>query len=705
MNQGLIIVIPLIFFFLIDFTLFVNSIRQGMRSKKAKLFSRLAACVMLLQGLIAIKYSYECNLFSSNEIFQSFVNLISILCMIAAAYIFLQYFKRKKQESYTNIFYIICICILPVIIGVVINRLVFLGGYAQIGCSYGIFLLYLEEYITEVNENQYLKSKEILNERLQDMNMNLMEQIDIVSGLSNAYFSAYAVDLETGRCKPIKVIEFFRRAVENCHIASVVTKAFLILCVMPEDREKMQKFTNWHTLVNRLENTDLTVEEFHGMISPWEWCRASWIVSSRDENGKAKKVLFTVEDITENVKERMQQEKDKEQARKELEESRKAAEIANKAKTDFLFNMSHDIRTPMNAIIGYADLMDKHFDEKQRCKDYLKKIRNSSNFLLSLVNNVLEMARIESGKLILDEKVCEITQLAEEITSVYSELMERKGITFTMDIDVKTKYYYGDRLKISEIFLNILSNAYKYTLAGGSISLKARELNYQIPGYILLQTTISDTGVGMSKEFLPRIFEEFSREYTSTENRIEGTGLGMPIVKKLVDFMNGSIEVHSELGKGSTFIINIPHKIAKAEDMEETQDLEIDLKKFVGKRILLVEDNELNTEIATEILMELGFIVEHAEDGLVCMDKILNAKAGYYDLILMDVQMPNLDGYGATKKIRALSDPIKANIPIIAMTANAFEEDRKNALAIGMNEHLAKPIETKKLIQTLAHIL
>ena len=778
MNQGLGIILPLLFFFVIDLTLFVNSLRHRAYTDTSKTFVRLAGYVMIAQGLTMITYAGEYHMLSLSVTFQYILNLVILSCTTIASYIWFEYLMLagKGTEKYLSgkgktillipaflliavgttskwthwlfyidgngayqrgtlyglqfiggIYYVVAVILtirqirnrknavkvlgrfllylLPTVIGGIINTKILRGGYTEIGCSYAVLLLYLEQYITEVNENRRLKSVEHLNRELQQTNDRLRDQMSIVGGLSNAYFSAYSVDLQTGKCKAVKVIDSFRKVVKNCHTTSIVTKAFLTVCVRSEDKEKMRIFTDWRTLPDRLDETNLIVQEFHGTISPWEWCRASWIVASRDENGRAGNVLFTVEDVTESVRERIRYEQEREQAQRELEVSRAEAEAANKAKTDFLFNMSHDIRTPMNAIMGYADLMEKYFGDAEKCRDYLDKIKKSSGFLLSLVNNVLEMARIESGKIVLDEVVCKYSELIDQVVSVYSDLMEQKHITFTTDISVETEYYYGDKVKLSEIILNIISNAYKYTNEGGRITMAVKELPCEQENYIRLQTVIADTGVGMSKEFLPRIFEEFAREHTATENKIEGTGLGMPIVKKLVDLMGGTIEVESRLGKGTTFIVTIPHKIAEVTEAENDRRSLIDPNEFKGKRILLVEDNELNREIASEVLSQFGFIVEYAEDGLVCIEMLSKAEPGYYDLILMDVQMPNLNGYDATKRIRRMEDKTKSQIPIIAMTANAFEEDRKDALAAGMNGHLAKPIEVEKLIETLAEIL
>lgn len=392
-----------------------------------------------------------------------------------------------------------------------------------------------------------------------------------------------------------------------------------------------------------------------------------------------------------------------EKSRMEVEKAKIAAENASMAKTSFLFNMSHDIRTPMNAIIGFTDLLEKYQDDSERRADYLKKIKSSSSVLLSIINNVLEMARIEKGVVELDETAWSVEQFSDALCSVFNEMMREKGIEFTREINVQHNYVFCDSLKLREIFINIISNAYKYTEMGGKVSLKLEELPSEKEGWAIFKTTVSDTGVGMSKDYLPHIFEEFSREHNTTENKIEGTGLGMSIVKRLLGFMDGTIEVQSEEGKGTTFSVTIPHRIAEKSDLVEQEDIEFDPELFKGKRILLAEDNELNAEIATEILSAAGFEVDVAENGKVCIQMLGQAPEKYYSVILMDIQMPELNGYDAAKQIRRMENAEKAGIPIIAMTANAFEEDKREAVVkSGMNGHVAKPIDVRILLKELS---
>lgn len=387
-----------------------------------------------------------------------------------------------------------------------------------------------------------------------------------------------------------------------------------------------------------------------------------------------------------------------------VEEALQQAEVANRAKSAFLFNMSHDIRTPMNAIVGYTELIQKHIDDREKCLDYVNKIRSSGDFLLSLINNVLEMSSIESNNMVLDESPIRTGQILDEVSDVYEELMREKKIAFTHLLDVQTKYIYADKVKLKEIFLNIVSNAYKYTPEGGKVYFARKEIPCDREGYALMETVISDTGIGMSKEYLPRLFDEFSREKHGAENKIQGTGLGMPIVKRLVDLMEGTISVESELGKGTTLVITIPHRIAHVDDLQRDEVAVVDTTEFEGKRILLAEDNDFNAEIAKEILQDVGFIVERAEDGIICVDMLQKSERNYYDLIFMDIQMPNMNGYKATQIIRGMDDPYRRDIPIVAMTANAFEEDKKQAVAAGMNGHLSKPINLNKLMEMLTTI-
>lgn len=392
---------------------------------------------------------------------------------------------------------------------------------------------------------------------------------------------------------------------------------------------------------------------------------------------------------------------------KKLKVALDKAEEANRAKSAFLFNMSHDIRTPMNAIIGFTMLAKEYMDDKERLNSYLDKITTSNEFLLSIINNVLEMARIESGKETLDEEPCDMMALGREIVTMFAADMKTKGVAFVSTVNVKHRYIYADEVKVRKIMLNLLSNAGKYTPAGGTVSMTITELPSEKTGYIIYRNVIEDTGVGMSKEFLEHLFEPFVREKNSTDSKVIGTGLGMPIVKKMVELMGGTIEVESEPGKGTRFTFTAEHRLVEDSVVKQLEQKPEEVSKdmFRGKRILLAEDNELNAEIAMTLLENAGFVVEHVENGLDCVEHLVKADFGYYDLILMDVQMPKLDGYQATRKIRNLPDEKKAGVPIIAMTANAFEEDRQRALQVGMDGFVSKPIEVNKLMDAMRMVL
>ncbi|GEM_PF-6246268 len=392
-----------------------------------------------------------------------------------------------------------------------------------------------------------------------------------------------------------------------------------------------------------------------------------------------------------------------------LEEIATMAKAANMAKTNFLNSMSHDIRTPMNAIIGYT-AMAKRYSDNSKVEDYLGKIDVSGRQLLSLVNQVLEMSRIESGKIVLSEEPADLVEKANAVRTIIAADCNMKNISFTIDTSgIVHKDVIQDVSRVNQIISNILGNAVKYTPEGGSISCTAVEKPWDKEGYGLYEIMVKDTGIGMSDEFLKHIFEEFSREKTSTISRIQGTGLGMSIVKKLVDLMGGDIDIQSTPGQGTVVTVSIPMKWDDVSRRRETEAQNLEAVDFRGKRLLLVEDNEMNREIASDILMESGFVVETAEDGLIAVEKVSNSvdsgKPGYYDVILMDIQMPRMNGFEATQAIRAILVAQDVHVPIIALSANAFEEDRQKSLEAGMDDHVAKPIDVQKLKETLAKYL
>ena len=389
-----------------------------------------------------------------------------------------------------------------------------------------------------------------------------------------------------------------------------------------------------------------------------------------------------------------------------LEIALKKAEDASLAKTCFLNNMSHDIRTPMNVILGYAQLMESELDGKDMPEtlEHLEKLQQSGNLLLSIINNVLDMARIESGRMELDENYCRIEDVRKSLFAVFDEKARKKDIALHYTMNVEHEHILTDVTKVKEIFVNILSNAIKYTPVGGSVMMSVDELPCDEPGYMIVRNRVSDTGIGMSQEYMTKIFDAFTREHNTTKSKIAGTGLGMSIVKKYVELLGGTIDVESEPGKGSTFTVTLKHRIAdesyyvKRHIEEPGTGSEI----LEGRNILLAEDNDMNAEIAEAILERAGLKIERVENGIQCVNRIMEMPAGTYDMILMDIQMPKMNGYKATQTIRHLPDKDKACIPIIAMTANAFEEDKRDAITAGMNGHIAKPIQVDKLLSMLA---
>ena len=523
-------------------------------------------------------------------------------------------------------------------------------------------------------------------------------QREIITGLGKEYFSVLAVDLgkdqvfsyreseENGR-----IISDFCRECDNRW--SKIIPSYAKVMVSDNTNGEFEKQLGLEALRSQEKDFSMTYEFKSETEINYHQVRVAYV---KKKDGTRMAVVGTRNIDSLIKKERMQEEK--------LKKAYAAAKSANKAKTEFLNNMSHDIRTPMNVILGYNQLMKSLLTEPKQL-DYQKKIEQSGKLLLSIINNVLDMARIESGNMKVDENFEIVGDVVDEILSTFSSEAEEKEIQLSSSMQVTHKNILCDSTKIRKIYVNLVSNAIKYTPSGGNITITVEELPCEKEGYMKVKSEIKDTGIGMSKEYLPTLFEPFSREHNTTTGKVGGTGLGMAIVKKMVDLMGGSIEVESEPGKGTIFTFTLMHKIADNKYYSrkiETAESSDSGEKLRGKHVLLAEDNNLNAEIAVAVLEKTGLVIDRVEDGIQCVSRIEQLPSETYDLILMDIQMPNMDGYKATQCIRHLNDKKKAEIPIIAMTANAFEEDKKRAIDAGMNGHIAKPVEIDKLISEIS---
>ncbi len=561
-------------------------------------------------------------------------------------------------------------------------------------------------YHYDVDEDvrrQKKKDRELLEQQEKRLK-EAREHAEVITSLSTIYSTIFRADLDSHHYEVLTTVDSMLpiagREGNFDDVKAEVLKAFMAQDMRPF----MDEFLDINTLADRLQNTNTIETEYKNPAG--QWMKARFIVKRRDVAGRAKEVLYVAHDCTE--------EKIKEFEQKEcLAQALAASRQASKAKSTFLSNMSHDIRTPMNAIMGFTALAQAHIDDTDLVKDYLAKISTSGAHLLSLINDILDMSRIESGSVKLEENLLHLPDIFDDLRAMTQGMVAEKNLHLHITSqDMKHENVITDKLRLNQVLLNIVGNAIKFTGPGGDIWICAREKVSQRVSYTSYEFTVKDSGIGMSKDFMDHIFETFTRENSVTVSGIQGTGLGMAITKNIVTMMGGDIRVESEEGKGSIFTVTLNFKLPKdeitreeaSEKTEASGTTDILNYDYRGKRVLLVEDNELNAEIARAILEETGMTIDCVNDGDLAVETLRKVPADYYDLVFMDIQMPKMDGYTATREIRTLDDNHKANIPIVAMTANAFEEDKQKAFACGMNGHIIKPVSMEAIGQTLDKI-
>lgn len=531
----------------------------------------------------------------------------------------------------------------------------------------------------------------------------LRQNFEIIEILASEYTSVYYIDLTTDALTPYTMNEDTESEFGNIFRSGITYssafKMYVDTLIYDEDRDMMLGAGSVSNIRHQLTDKKSFVTTYRSDNdgNP-HYCEMKF-VKVGNEIGTPKAVALGFADKDEEI--RQEQER-----QRELSDAMKRAEAANEAKTTFLFNMSHDIRTPMNAIIGFTDMAYKYKDNPEKVEDCLNKVKMASDHLLMLINDVLDMSRIESGKINIEESEADIYTSVDRVVSIATQTAKVKDIDFKVKFkNIIDSVVYIDSLHMNQVLLNVISNAIKYTAPGGKVTFYVEQIQKSGPdGYATFEYTIKDQGIGMSEDFVNKIFEPFTRESTSTVSGIQGTGLGMTIAKRLTDMMGGDIKIESALGMGTSVTITIGFKKCSFVESVEEEDvfaLPKEDEVIKGKKLLLVEDNELNREIARDILEDAGLAVEEADDGSVAVAMAKEKGPGYYDFILMDIQMPIMNGYDATKAIRGLGDEAFEKIPIIAMTANAFEEDKQKSRAMGMNEHLAKPVVAQELIDTL----
>ncbi len=552
-------------------------------------------------------------------------------------------------------------------------------------------------FVVDATERK-LRQMEEKEEQLQEQ----LRRLDMIEGLSIDFESIFYADLDLDRIQAYRVSHRFgKKFSNNCTVTQFTgfDSDYIKKWVCPEDRRRVSQATEPGYIRSRLSKNKLFHVNYRIMQNGEIKYLQLRIVNVSTGNSHVSQIVMGYRSVDDEIIYEMEQ-------KKILEETLEQAKSSNIAKNTFLSNMSHDIRTPMNAIVGFAALAKKHLDDKKKVHNYLDMIETSSDHLLRLMNDVLEISSIESGKIHIEENECNLLDIAQDIQSAILPRATAKDIALSLNI-AGLKHYtvYSDQQKLTQIILRLVRNAVKYTEPGGRITITVQEMGETEHHHATYQFIIEDNGIGINEAFLEHIFEPFERQKNTTLSGVYGTGLGLTITKNIVDMMGGTIEVRSTAGKGSVFTVTLNLRIQdrqfKPFAPKETPPIHLPERR----RILLVEDNEINLEIEVELLQDVGFFVDTATDGSIAVEKIRNSKPGDYALVLMDIQMPVMDGYHATMAIRQIEDPALANIPIIALSANTLDEDRRRSMESGMNAHLAKPVNMPQLIELIGKIL
>ncbi len=618
--------------------------------------------------------------------------------VFSAIKVLFKLFTTRKFETQNTYLIMLSYFLFPVVFGVL--QVIY---YDKPFLCIGIALASLQTYLFNVN---FEMERERSTSKIQSLTRLFMVTyyIDVVTGTRENLNDG----AEEGR--NFRTGDFYREAPQTHEEAM---KVYVERYVHPEDRKSFRTMGSIEYMRQHLNSENLFYFfNYRQLVNGVEkWYRMHIIAASFNAEEELSHVVVAIMEVDKQVRHEISQ-------KEAIEQALIQAEQANQAKSNFLSNMSHDIRTPMNAIIGFANLAKGHINHKERVEEYLDKIQSASGHLLSLINDVLDMSRIESGKLQIEEDEMCLTDTLREVESMVQPMIEQAKQHYVFTSGIVNNHIYADKLRLNQVLINLLGNAVKFTPEGGTISLEVQQEMNAPKGYGVYIFKVKDTGIGIAPEFIDKVFQSFEREKSSTLSGIQGTGLGLAITKNIVEMMGGKITVSSQPGQGTEFVVKL---VFSLQDVDEAAVSEEELENqrkseqqaqqeemenlFKDKRILLVEDNDLNREIARMLLSDAGFVVEEAPDGQKAVDKVSASNPGYYDLVLMDIQMPIMDGYEATRQIRKLSNKLVANVPIVAMTANAFDEEKRQALSIGMNGHIAKPIDVTVLFETIKQIL